>query len=111
MSAASVALAWSAAPGGGGATLDPGSLVPLIFGGGGALAMALLILVLLLTGRLHTDPEFKRLETALDKSEAAGAEKDRTIGVLSARADAGIQGLQVIASAFASQERKPGGGT
>jgi hypothetical protein len=93
----------------GGASLDPGGLVPLVFGGGGALAMALLVLALLLGGKLHTHGEMERTERTLDKCEAASAEKDRVIEIARARADTAVQSAELFASALVGHERRPGG--
>jgi hypothetical protein len=90
-------------------SLDISGLIPLVFGGGGALAMALLVLALLLAGRLHTHGEMERTERALDKCEAANAELARAAELARSRADTAVQASELIASAFAGQERRPGG--
>ena len=84
------------------------SLTSLLTGGLGAVAVMAIFLTLILNGKLHTEAEFTRLETALNQEKTAHDETRRALGIASERADAAVQASKLVARAFtdAQQHRR-----
>lgn len=82
------------------------SLAGLLEGGVGAIAVMGIVLSLMLTGKLHTDAEFDRLEAALDREKSAHDETRRALTIASERADAAVQASQLVASAFTEAQTR-----
>ena len=83
--------------------MDAGSVVSLISGGAGAIAILTLFLTLILSDKLHTDGEFRRMEQALQLEKEARAEATRALTAASERADAAVRASQLIADAFSGR--------
>ena len=81
------------------------SLTSLITGGLGAVAVMAIFLTLILAGKLHTEPEFQRLETALDQEQAAHDETRRALTAASERADAAVQASELVVRAFTDAQQ------
>jgi hypothetical protein len=77
------------------------SLTSLLTGGVGAVAVMAIFLTLILAGRLHTDAEFGRAVTALDKEKQAHDETRKALGAAVERADAAVRATEMIVNAFA----------
>lgn len=66
-----------------------------------------IVMTLILSGKLHTDAEFTRLEEALDREKTAHDETRRALATASDRADAAVQASSLVAAAFtAAQDRR-----
>jgi hypothetical protein len=85
------------------------SLTSLLTGGVSAMAVMAIFLTLILTGKLHTDGEFDREATALDREKAAHEETRKALAEASARADAAVRASEMIAGAFAAARAGEGG--
>lgn len=70
------------------------------------MTVMVIFLTLILSGRLHTDAEFRRTEAALDKEKEAHDETRRALTAASERADAAIRASEVIADAFTYANRR-----
>lgn len=56
-------------------------LVPLITGGSGALVVLLLLVYAFFLGKIHSDPEFRKLEAERDYWKAASEAKDKALEI------------------------------
>lgn len=83
--------------------MDAGSLVSLITGGAGAVAVLAVFLGLILSDKLHTSGEFRRMEQALQLEKEAHAETTRALAAAAERADAAVRASQLIADAFSGR--------
>ena len=67
------------------------SYLPLITGGGGALVVMAIGLYLFLTGKIHSDPEFRKLEADNGSLRAANERLQEALGLERQRSDAVAQ--------------------
>lgn len=78
------------------------SLFSLITGGAGALAVMTIIFALILSDKLHTDGEFRRIVQANEKKDLTIAELTKALDAAATRADAAVKASEMIADAFSS---------
>lgn len=64
------------------------------------MAVMAIFLTLILTGKLHTDKEFDREASALDREKTAHEETRRALSEASARADAAVRATEIVAGAL-----------
>ena len=86
------------------------SLASLIGGGTGALAVMAIFLTLILSGKLHTDGEFDRLNQALKDEKEAHKETIRALTAANDRAGAAVQAASLIGESLAGRQRARRGG-
>ncbi len=84
------------------------SAVSLITGAGGAMGVMVIFLVLILSGKLHTDTDYQRVEKALEYEQQARAETAKALAAAAERANSAIRASELIADAFASSPRRRG---
>lgn len=84
------------------------SLTSLLTGGISAMAVMAIFLTLMLTGKLHTEGEFGRLASALDREKLAHDETRRALAEASARGDTATHLTELVVDALS---RAGGGGT
>jgi len=70
-------------------------------------ALALVILTLFIAGKIHSDAELQRAVRELDTEKAAHEKTRDALALANARADAGIQAAQLVASAVEGARNVP----
>lgn len=91
--------------------MDAGSLTSLITGGIGALGVLGIFLALILSDKLHTDGEFRRMAAANARKDETIAELTRAVDAAAERAGAAVRASELIADAFAAPTRRSRGRT
>lgn len=107
---------WPQTAGSGAARLSIETVTSLITNTVGAVAVLGIFLTLIVSGRLHTDAEVKRLEdvvdreaTALEREKQAHDETRRALAAASERADAAIRASELVATALGEAKRRRSG--
>lgn len=86
--------------------MSPEQIVGLITGSTGVVGCLVIFITLIMTGKLHTDGEFTRVEEALRLEKEAHADTTAALVAASERADAAVRASELIAEAFSSASQR-----